>query len=698
MFWNDNELTKKKHAVFRVPPPIPETGWRPPLSFPDLRNADLIGVDCEMKERDWDHGPGWARGKSHLVGVSVYAHWKGREPYVAYFPMRHEVEPEYNLDPRTVVAWLKEQLATPHIPKVGANLSYDLGCLEDEGIIVEGDLNDVQYAEAMLTASSQEFADPVNLDWLGTKYQVGGKDTDALYGWLKQAYPETPPTQQRGNIWRAPPRLVGPYAEQDARAPAQILMKQWPLLVNAGLLPLYAEECYSIRMLNKIRRRGIRVDLAKADQLRTTFRGEITELEKQIFGMTGIHANVNSPDDLKRIFDQAGVEYPYTARGNPSFVKEWLSEQEHPVAKLVNEVRGLEKIISTFLEGYILEAAVDSVIFPLLHPLKSDSGNSTKTGRYSSSDPNIQNLPVRSKAGKMVRECFIPHLGRIGWRKKDYSQIEYRMFANYAVDGDPKRIDLQRVLAFWAGELEVWGGEGHADRLRQTYIDDPSTDYHVRVMKEFAALTGKDLSVMSESEIATFRKPIKNVNFGLLYGQSEKALAFKAGMSEKDSATFFAGYHSASPHVKTTMRAIAEGVQAHGYTTTIAGRRCLFNEWEPADWGTRGQPCSYDSAIAQWGYRIKRAGDYRGVNYKLQGSAADVIKLAMIRCDREGVFEETGYPLMQVHDELDFDLPPDTPALREAHRHMDHILENSVKCRVPVKIDVKDGENWGVID
>jgi hypothetical protein len=135
MFFNDDELGPlKKRTILRVPPPIPDNGWRPPQYFPNLSGASVISFDTERKENDWQHGPGWRRGKAHTVGFSVAARDRRGNRGKWYFPIRHEVEPHWNLDPKQCLGWLKETLETPHIPKVGANLIYDVGSLTDDGI------------------------------------------------------------------------------------------------------------------------------------------------------------------------------------------------------------------------------------------------------------------------------------------------------------------------------------------------------------------------------------------------------------------------------------------------------------------------------------------------------------------------------------------------------------------------------------
>lgn len=453
-------------------------------------------------------------------------------------------------------------------------------------------------------------------------------------------------------------------------------------------------ECGLVPLLVQMRRRGVAINVNATEQLYDSLTPKIKELYARLGHEYGVQIEKsNSGKQLAKLFDAAGLEYPKTAQGNPSFQKEFLKELHHPIADAINEIREYEKTQSTFLRGYLLEGHINGRIYCQLHPLRSDDGG-TMTGRFSSSTPNLQNIPVRSKLGKQVRECFISQLK---WRKIDYSQVEYRMLAHYAVDGDSfQKFDLQRLRDFWAGLLETWGGDGSSDALRAAYNLDPKTDYHQVVMNNVAPLLGYDLATMSEDAIATFRKPIKNINFGLLYGQTEKGLAYKSGLSQDNARAFFKAYHEGAPYVKPTMRAIQAITQDQGYITTLLGRRTRFDLWEQDGWGKSvGLP--YEAALRHYGSNIRRAYTYRAVNYCFQGSGTgDVIKAAMLNAWQSGVYDVIGVPNLQVHDELDHDMLAPETEHAEAWREYRHILENSIPgLRVPIKVDVHDAENWG---
>lgn len=670
MFFDDADLVPRKRATLRALPPVPDTGWLPPREFPNLSAATAIALDVETKETDFKNGPGWGRHRGHIVGVSIAAQAADGSRGKWYFPVRHEVEPEHNLDPRAVFGWLKTVLETP-VPKVGANLLYDVGWLTEENIFVQGPLHDVQFAEALI----DEFAF-VALDVLGHKYLGQRKTTDLMYDWLRAAYPETPKSEVRGDIYRCPPRLVGHYAEDDADLPLRIIPHQYEEMTRQGLLTVYRLECDIIPLLIRMRMEGVTVDIPEATRLYDQMQGEIAQLYGRIKSEYGYSISSTDSRQLGPLFERVGVPTPKTDAGNPSVQKEWLAGLEHPLGEIVRDIREREKLCGTFIQSYIIDKNVNGKIFPQFHPLKGDD-NGAKVGRFASSDPNLQNIPSRTKLGKAVRRCFIPDNGHSHWCKLDYSQIHYRILAHFAV------------------------GPG-ADDLRASYINNKSMDYHQNVLENVAPLMGWDTSDAEHN--AFVRRPIKNVNFGLLYGQSLKSLMYKTaayfgdGFTEEQAKGFFEAYFEGAPYVKPTMKMIGEEVQQYGYTTSVLGRRCRFNLWEPGTRGEWGDPLPYDQAIREYGSFIRRAFEYRGVNYKFQSSEPDIMKTGMLHCLQSGVFDYTGVPRLTVHDELDFSVRDDTPQTREAFKFIQHTMEHAVKLRVPVFVDMETGPSWGKVD
>lgn len=645
LFWEDLPSSRKGGPRELGPmPAIPETGWQTPRTLPDLRRAPVMSFDTETFDPDLTTaGPGWARGKGHICGFSV-----ATPDTKIYVPIRHEVQSDMNFDPDTAFRWMQAMMAAP-CPKVGANLMYDIGWLRQEGVEVSGELYDVQFAEALLDESSK-----VNLEALGRKYCGIGKDVDILKEWCRSYY-GTGEKNWRKDIYRAPVSLVGAYGEMDAALPLMVIQQQYPLLVEQGLLDLFKMENKLIRLLVDMRFAGVSVDTDYAEQLSATFKDEAAAVQKRIDYMAGFSVNVNAADSLAKAFTKFGLSFPKTEKGAPSFVKEFLENHDHEFANAVTELRGIEKLRGTFVEGYLLKSHVNGKVHAQFHPLSGTDGG-TKTGRLSSSDPNLQNIPTRTAVGKLIRKAFVPDAGHLRWRKYDYSQIEYRFLAHFAV------------------------GQG-ADDIREKYRNDPTTDYHQAVMDLIYLLTGTALQ----------RGAAKNINFGIVYGMGNDKLARDLNLAMEAAKELLAAYHKGAPFVKETMKATMEFAEQHGYNLTILNRRTRFELWEPEGWGARGIALPYAQATARYGH-VKRAYLYKALNYRLQGSAADMMKAGMVKCYEDGIFAETGIPRLTVHDELDFS---DAGGKDEAFREMQNIMQNIIPLKVPVLFDCEIGPNWG---
>lgn len=633
---------------------IPDVGWRPVQDFPEhFMYASRIAYDVETRDPELiTSGAGWGKKIGYIVGIALAAQFADGHIESVYLPIKHDVQREYNLDEQKTINFVKRVLETS-IPKFGANLYYDYGWLTEVGIYPKGYQFDVQYAEALLSNNGE-----VNLEYLGQKYVQKGKDTDYLYEWIRSTFPATKETKLRQHIWQAPPSLVGHYAEQDAVLPLQIIEKQWQILVEHNLLEVFNVECGLIPLLVRMRRDGITVDINKTSQLVDELRGDIEREEKQLWYDTGSVFNVDSGAEIGLACDKLGIKYPRTADGAPSFRKDWLKEADHPMFKKIVEIREMKKCCGTFLEGFFLNSAVNSKVHPSFHPLRSDEGG-TRTGRFSSSQPNFQQIPARTELGARVRELIIPDYGHEVMFCGDYSQIEYRTLAHFAV------------------------GNG-ADDVRNKYCSDPNIDYHDLTIALVKSLTGKEIK----------RAYIKNINFGLLYGMSPPKLAAALGLSLKEAMVLFDAYHVAAPYVKATMNSIAEEAGELGYVRTLLGRKSYFDLW--GEIGNKDSfPLEYEAAIHHYGAYIERVGLYKATNYKIQGSAADVMKVAMLRGYEDGIFDYTSIPRLTVHDELLWSVPQKTREVDEALKAFVNIAETCMPYRVPVKFEAGYGANWG---
>lgn len=660
MFWEDRPIERGQVRTSRPMPEIPVTGWRPKSmsDLPDLRRCRIISFDTETKDPFLAlKGPGWGKGPSfgHIVGFSFAA------PGVPgfYLPIRHETRPEENLPTENVLAYAKAMLETQNITKTGANLMYDVGWCRQEGIRVSGPLYDVQFAEALLDSEAPR----VNLDMLSKKYLGIGKQTDILYQWLSDwtgrgvNHPRL-----REDIYCAPPSLVGPYAEGDASQPLEILNAQWPKMADRGVLPLFDLECRLIPLLVDMRMKGAPVDLGYTEKFQNELKLGMGSLEREMKDLAGVAINPNASASIQAAFKRNGIPCPINKKTEKiSFAADLLELVDHPLAGKILEWKQMAKIKSTFVESYILDSNVNGRIYCSFHPLKGeDSG--ARSGRFSSSDPNLQNIPARTELGKRVRKAFAAHSGAL-WRKFDYGQIEYRMLAHFAV------------------------GQG-ADDLRAVFAANPDVDYHEVVQNLIKELVGVDLP----------RKKVKTINFGLIYGMSKPTLTKRLHLTPAEGNNLFQSYHRAAPFVKATMDAAATEANVYGHITTILGRKSDFHLWAPEEYSQDALGLPYDQAVAKYGIRVKRAYTHKALNRKLQGSAADIMKQAMVTAYEAGLFDESrcGIPLITVHDELDFEDfgDPDAACWKE----LLEVMENSTPTRVQVRMDGETGPNWGEVE
>jgi DNA polymerase I-like protein with 3'-5' exonuclease and polymerase domains len=658
-FWTDTPQQEVGSRIVRDRPmaPIPDTGWVAPKEFPRLDNVRIIGLDTETKDPDLEtKGPGFRRGDAHVVGITV-----ATDDRSWYFPMRHEVRPEENLNPENVLAWAKDQLERPGILKVGANLIYDLDALSNEGIQVEGPFYDVQNAEALIDENRLQY----NLDSLSQERLGRSKESSVLAQWVWDSYGDK---NYRANIWRSPPCLVGHYGEQDGRLPLLVRQQQLTDLDADDLLDLNDMEQKLIPMLLAMRLRGVRVDIPKFQKLDDQLTLEIQDKQFQLNKLAGCEVDVDAAATIAQAFDTLGITYPLTAKTKkPSFVKEWLENHPAEVARRITQLRTLMKFQSTFVRGYVLNLNVNGYVHCLFNQLRSDDYG-TVSGRFSSSLPNLQNIPARDSVwGPLIRSGFIPDPD-CEWVRFDWSQIEFRCVAHY-------------------------GRGPSAEEIRRRYQQDPTVNFH----KMVAEMVWKERA-------ETHYKAAKNINFGLVYGMGEALLANNTGMTLEEAKPIFAEYHSKMPFIKAADNSLYKEAQRvaseRGFIKTLLGRRRRFHLWEPMwqgrdnDSDNTRRALRYEAAKSEWGPRIRRAFTHKALNGVMQGTAADMMKSAMVAFWESGAASVLGAPMLTVHDELDFSKPPGREA-DEAVKEVKYIMENTVKLNVPVIADLETGPNWG---
>jgi len=326
----------------------------------------------------------------------------------------------------------------------------------------------------------------------------------------------------------------------------------------------------------------------------------------------------------------------------------------------------MQKYRNTFVRSYILDKHINGRIYALFHQLKGDE-NGTISGRFSSSLPNLQNIPARDEYwGPKLRALFIPENGE-QWVRHDWSQIEYRFLAHYAR-----------------------GSSGEA--VRERYRNDPSTDFHEMTLDLVAPFAKWDISTKTLRK--QWRKPVKNINFGLVYGMGIDTLIAYLGLSREESEEIIYQYHNAVPFVRKTYNSAKSRAEERGFITTFGGRRVRFDLFEPRYSAVKGKAKRYDDAVEEWGSNVSRAYTHKALNGLLQGSAADLMKVAMRDIHRSGATKVVGVPKLTCHDELGHSAN-NTKAHREAIDEVQHIMQNCMKLSVPIIAEQSRGTNWG---
>jgi DNA polymerase-1 len=535
------------------------------MQYPSLKDQSIISLDIEtydplLKEK----GAGVYRKDGNILGVSLTT----PDGFSQYFNIGHKrVDKEVK---QKNLRYLKEQLSHNQ-KKLGANILYDLDWLENGyGVKVNGEIHDILYAEPLINEHQRNY----NLDSLGLKYLNIGKKKSELEQWCED-------NQLKGDarkwLYMAPYKMVENYALADTQLPLQIFKMQWDILKEQNLLPIYHLEIGLLPLLLQMRKQGVRVDQQQALKDKAKFQQLLEDMEKDLYTEYG-QFSVNSTKQIAPIFDKLGIEYPSTDKGNPSITAAFLESQEktHPFCGKIVKIKRMKRMVSAVIENVILdpEVAIRGRIHCGFHPLKSDD-KGTVTGRFSSTKPNLQQIPARDeKFGKECRRWFIPEEDCY-WVKSDYSQIEYRVLAHYA---QGKR----------------------SEELREKYNMDPSTDYHKTVMN----WTGLD------------RKPAKTVNFGSMYGMGKQTFANNFGWPIEKTEEILDLYHHEMPYVKTTMSNVVNVSRGRGFIKTILGRRSRASE-----------------------DIIKYNKYYIMFNKLIQGSAADVMKKGMVDAFKAGVFD-----------------------------------------------------------
>ncbi len=609
--------------------------WVMPTSFPDLSGYREIAIDLETHDPNLTTlGPGWARRDGKVAGVAVAA---GDDAW--YFPFGHKNGS--NLDRKVVLRWLQKQVATPMQRKIMHNAQYDLGWLLAEGVEVQGEVVDTMVVAAIVDENRLSYS----LDNLAKEYCGMRKDEKLLRAAAKDWA-----VDPKKDMWMLPATYVGAYAEQDARATLALWRALQKEVENQQLRAIFEIEQPLTDILVKMRARGVCVDLDKAEQSRTLLRKRVAELKAYIKDKSGVDVEPWAAASVQKVFDSLNLTYERTDSGQPSFTKMFLNAHPHDVPKAIVQLREMDKADSTFIDS-ILQHSVNGRIHCEFHQLRSDDGG-TVTGRMSCSNPNLQQIPARDPVvKKLIRGIFVPEHGT-RWGSFDYSSQEPRLLVHYCA-----------ILP---------------DGMRHPMIDDMVAQFHAG---------NADLHQMTADIVGVKRKQAKTINLGIMYGMGVGKMADQLGISQDEAKKLLETYHEKVPFVRGIADLASKQAEMNGKVRTVGGRVCRFPLWESRSFGYT-KPLPHAEAMKEYGPGIRRAFTYKALNKLIQGSAADQTKKAMVDCMREGLL-----PMLQVHDELCFNVETDEQANRIAE-----VMENGIQLMVPSKVDQDLQTNWGDVD
>jgi DNA polymerase I-like protein with 3'-5' exonuclease and polymerase domains len=587
--------------------------------------VDLETCDPELTEL----GSGNVVGRGKIVGISVAV-----EGWAAYYPIAHEGGG--NMDKKLVLNWLQD-LFKQDSTFIFHNAMYDICWLRSSGIIPPAKIVDTMIAASLVNENRWSF----RLDALAREYAGIGKDEAVL-----QAAAREYGIDAKKDMWKLPSMFVGQYAERDAESTLKLWHRMKVELSDQDLWTIFDTETRLFPCLVDMRFKGVRVDVERADKIKKELMDKENKIINKIKDLTGVSVELWAAASIAKVFDALKLPYDRTEKtGAPSFTKNFLSNHPNEIAQGISYAREINKAHTTFIDT-IVKHSHKGRIHADINQIRSDQGG-TVTGRFSMSNPNLQQIPVRHKElGPLIRSLFIPEENH-KWGVFDYSQQEPRILVHYA--------KLQKLDGI--------------DEIANAYKSGEA-DFHSAVAK------------MAGIE----RSQAKTINLGLMYGMGKNKLMAELGLMKEAAEKLIAQYHAKAPFIKQLMQAVSRRADDSGRIRTLGGRVCHFDLWEPTTFGA-GMPKPHVEALKEYGHGIKRAGTYKALNRLIQGSAADMTKLSIIALSENGII-----PHIQIHDELDVSVEHSEQA-----KQIVEIMESAIKLEIPNKVDYECGSNWGAI-
>ena len=657
-----------------------------------VKDGDVVAVDLETYDPNLKtHGSGAIIGKGKVCGIAL-----AYDDKKFYFPIAHKEDegPASNLAPSLVWRSLNKKIfQNEKVKKVFHNAMYDVCWIRAvTGMMLKGPIYDTMIAASIIDENRPRYSlDSLAKDYLGeSKYK--GDLTD-------RALEEHGVSDPMSNMHLLPHDLVKDYAEQDVNLTLQLWKKFEKIIktpVNTKsknkitLENIFDLETRLFPCLVEMRFKGVRVDEEKAKLLGEELKKEQAKIVEIIKKETKISVDIWAADSIQPLLEQQKItDYKVTPKtGRVSITKSYLESHPNKYLKMIAKARQLDKLFNTFVHG-ILKFVHKGRIHAEINQIRSEKGG-TVTGRFSMSNPNLQQIPSRSDQGNKIRGLFLPEENH-KWASFDYSQQEPRLVVHYALKN----------------------GLHGADDMADEYNKNPNTDFH-EIVAKMAKIT---------------RKQAKTINLGLFYGMGKTKLARSLELEDDEAKELFNQYHTKVPFVRKLSNGLQDFAEKNKNIFTLEDRFCRFDRWEPVnkEWNAEkgvfeiseykeveGKKQIVRSSVpilkreeAENRYLANKvrnqevndpncknfedyyrpAFTYKALNRLIQGSAADMTKKAMVL-----LFEAGIVPHIQIHDELCFSIKTEDEA-----KKIKEIMENAIKLKVPNKVDYDSGPNWGTI-
>mgnify|MGYP003134578671 FL=1 len=646
----------------------------------DLNGIDTVAIDIETYDPNLkSKGSGAIRKDGFICGIAV-----ATKNDLAYFPLRHS-DTDISFD-RINKIWqvLNEKIfQNENITKVFHNAMYDVCWIRAvTGMMIKGRIVDTMIAASVIDENRFKYSlDALSKDYLNEekyKYDLQQKTLEWSGGTVKD--PMT-------NMHKLPASIVKEYAKQDVN----LTYKLWKLFNKKIDEVLYTKDdgeqktCRQIFELETklflclvdMKFKGVRIDVAKAILFGRHLKKRRDQIIKAIESITTIHVDIWAAASIKKLLDHLCIkDYKVTPKSKmPQLPKDYLRKHNNKCLRMIAKAREYDKAVNTFIDG-LLEYVHEGRIHADINQIRSDTGG-TVTGRFSMSNPNLQQIPAKGYIGSKMRELFIPEED-CKWGSFDYSQQEPRIVVHYAI------------------KLGLPGTES-----LQEEFDRDDADFH-QIVADMANIS---------------RKQAKTINLGLFYGMGKIKLQRELGLDQKQAKELFNEYHSRVPFVRQLSQELIAFAKENKLLFTLHDRFCRFDRWETTnkEWNpetnrfnevplyTKEQAMEAFKAEMLDKYKENKidpnymdyferyytpAFTYKALNRLIQGSAADMTKKAMVDLHEKGII-----PHIQIHDELCISIDGGYKA-----NIIQNVMEQAIPLEVKNKVDFESGPNWGTIE